>query len=208
MMEMLLSTCPNIEIIESIITAAAGNDHSGKEVMEMLLTTHPDIEITEPTVIAAAGNDCSGKKVMEMLLSTHPDIEITGPTVITAAGNNYCGKEVVEMLLDSNRQCEVHSGSVKAVAYFGMLDYTKSLFTKCSKITVNEKYTQLVHAAVESGVADILKLFLEFGGKHSNLDEHNWTAYMTASQSRNAFALQQFLDTVHPSFSSVFPPAK
>ncbi|KAF8533302.1 hypothetical protein BDD12DRAFT_984533 [Trichophaea hybrida] len=104
--------------------------------------------------------------------------------------------------------CEIHPGSVKAVVYFGMLDYTKSLVTKCSKITMNEKYTQLVHAAVESGVPDILKLFLEFGEKHSSPDEHNWTAYMTASQSRNAFALQQFPDFIDPSFGSVFPPAK
>jgi len=89
-----------------------------------------------------------------------------------------------------------------------MLEHTKRLLTECDKASLNDKYTQPVHAAVESGVVDILNIILELGVKNSCLDEHNWTAYMTASQSRNEFALQQFVDIAHPLSSSVFPPAR
>ncbi|KAF8530881.1 hypothetical protein BDD12DRAFT_914734 [Trichophaea hybrida] len=206
-MEVLLSARPDIEITEPIVKAAVKNWNSDK-VMEVLLSARPDIEITEPIVTAVAGNQRWGKKVMEMLLSARPDIEITEPIVTAAAGNSGSGHEVMQMLLDSDRKCRVYSSSVNTVAYFGMVDYTKTLLAKCNKIILNEKYMQLVHAAVEGGVADILKTSLELGGNYSSPDEHNWTVYMTASQSRNAFALQQFTDTQYPSFDSVVPPGE
>jgi hypothetical protein len=205
-MEMLLADHPDIEITEAIVTATAGN-YRGKEVMEMLLAAHPNIEITDPVVVAAAGN-YRGKEVMVMLLSMRPDIVITELVVTAAAGNSKCGKEVMRLLLDSNRQFRVHPALVQAVAYFGMLLHTKYLVSKCSKITLNEQYTHLLHAAAESGDIDILKIFLELGGNYMCPDEHNWTAYMTSSQSRNALALQKFAEMPHPSYNSVFPPAK
>ncbi|KAF8534445.1 hypothetical protein BDD12DRAFT_895913 [Trichophaea hybrida] len=206
-MEVLLSARPDIQITEPIVTAAAGNGRSGKAVMEVLLSARPDIQITEPIVTAAAGNSDSGKVVMEVLLSARPDIQITEPIVTAAAGNPYNGKQVMLLLLDNQRQYGVHPASVKAAAYFGMHDYAKRLLTKCSQ-TLNEKYTQHVHAAVESGVADMLKEFLELGDNNLSPDEHNWTPYMTACQSWNTFALQQFANQVHPTFSSVFPCSK
>ena len=208
-MEVLLSARPNIEITEPIVIAAAGN-FGGKEVMEVmevLLSARPNIEITEAIVTAAAGNS-SGKEVIKMLLSTRPDIVITEPVVTAAAGNSMYGKEVMRLLLDNDRQFGVHPVSVQAVAYFGMLFHTQYLVSKCSKITLHEQYTNLLHAAVESGDIDILKIFLELGGNYVSPDEHNWTAYMTSSQSRNALALQKFAEMAHPSFNCVYPPAK
>ena len=206
-MEVLLSARPNIQITEPIVTAAAGNWKSGKQLMEVLLSARPDIQITEPIVIAAAGNS-SGKEVMEVLLSARPDIQITEPIVTAAAGNEESGKEVMRLLIESDRKFRIHSAAVNAAAYFGMLEHTKSLLTKCNKTSLNDKYTQLVHAAVESGVADILSIILELGVNYSSPDKHNWTIYMTASQSRNEFALQQFVDMAHPLSSSVLPPAR
>jgi hypothetical protein len=43
-MELLPSTHPDIPITEPIVTAAAGNTESGKEVMELLPSTHLDIQ--------------------------------------------------------------------------------------------------------------------------------------------------------------------
>ncbi|KAF8539827.1 hypothetical protein BDD12DRAFT_909826 [Trichophaea hybrida] len=208
LMEVLLSARPDIEITEPIVIAAAGNSFHGKEVMEVLLSARPDIEITEPIVTAAAGNLYRGKEVMKALLSSRPNIEITEPVVTAAAGNRRNGKEVMRLLLDSDRQFGVHPASVQAVAYFGMLNHTKYLVTECSKITLNEQYTHLLHAAVESGDIDILKIFLELGGNCMSPDEHNWTANVTSSQSRNALALQKFAEMAHPPSSPVFPPAK
>jgi len=204
--EILLANYPNFEITEAIVIAAAGNLR-GKEVIEMLLSAHPNIEITESIVTAAAGNS-SGKEVIKILLSTRSDIVITEPVVTAAAGNSEWGNEVMRLLLDSGRQFGLYPASVQAVAYFGMLLHTKYLVLKCSKITLNEQYTHLLHAAVESGVTDILKIFLELGGNYINPDEHNWTAYMTSCQSRNALALEKFAEMAYPSLISVFPPAK
>jgi len=208
MMEMLLSARSDIEITEPIITAVAKNEECGLAVMTMLLSARPDIKITEPTIAAAAGNWGSAKEVMEVLLSARLEINITEPIITASAGNDRGGMEVMSILLNRVRQYGIHLASVQAAAYFGMLDCTKSLLMKCSPSTLNEKYTQLVHAAVESGVADILKLVLEFGGNDSSLDDHNWTTYMTAFQSRNAWALQRFADTAQQPSSSVFPPKK
>jgi hypothetical protein len=55
-MELLLQRDATIEITEAIVTAAAGNWDSGKEVMELLLQRDATIEITEAIVTAAAGN--------------------------------------------------------------------------------------------------------------------------------------------------------
>jgi hypothetical protein len=55
-MELLLQRDASIEITEAIVTAAAGNGSSGKEVMELLLQRDASIEITEAIVTAAAGN--------------------------------------------------------------------------------------------------------------------------------------------------------
>jgi hypothetical protein len=145
---------------------------------------------------------------MKVLLSARPDIEITEPIITASAGNDRGGMEVMSILLDRDRQYGIHLTSVQAAVYFGMLDCTKSLLTKCNRTTLNEKYTQLVHAAVQSGLADIFKLVLEFGGSHSSPDDHNWTTCMTAFQSRNALAFQTFADTAQLPSSSVFPPAK
>jgi hypothetical protein len=75
-------------------------------------------------------------------------------------------------------------------------------------MALDREYVQLVQAAVESGITDILKVFLDFGGNYSSPDEHNWTAYMTASQSRNTFAIEKFTGMIPPSFSSVLAPRK
>ena len=114
--KLLLSTRPDILITNPVVTAAAGNRSSGKEVMELLLSTHPDIQITEPIVTAAAGNSHSGKQVMELLLSTHPDIQITEPIVTAAAGNSSSGKKVMELLLSTDPDIQITEPIVTAAA--------------------------------------------------------------------------------------------
>jgi len=172
----------------------------------VLLSARPDIEITEPTIVAAVENWRCGKEVMKVLISARLEIDVTEPIITASAGNERGAMEVMTILLDRDRNYGIHLATVQAAAYFGMLDYNKRLLMKCSPSTLNEKYTQLVHAAVESGVADILKLVLEFGENDSSPDDHNWTAYMTAFQSRNAWALQRFADMAQLPSSSVVPP--
>jgi hypothetical protein len=67
-MGLLLQRNAIIEITEAVVTAVAGNERSGKEVMELLLQRDAIIEITEDTATAAAGNRYSGKEVMKLLL--------------------------------------------------------------------------------------------------------------------------------------------
>ena len=207
-MEVLLSSCPEIEINEPIITAAAKNRECGKEVMMVLLSARPDIEISQSIIAVAAVNWSSGKEMMKELLSARLEIDITEPIITASARNVRDGMEAMSILLDRDRSYGTHLASLQAAAYFGMFEYTKSLLTKCSPAALNEQYTQVLHAAVESGVADILELVLEFGGNDSSPDDHNWTTYMTAFQSRNAWALQRFADTAQLPSSSVFPPEK
>jgi len=114
--KLLLSNRPDILITDSVVTAAAGNRSSGKEVMELLLSTHPDVQITKPIVTAAAGNSHSGKEVMELLLSTHPDIQITEPIVTAAAGNSHSGKKLMELLLSTHPDIQITEPIVTAAA--------------------------------------------------------------------------------------------
>jgi hypothetical protein len=92
-MQVLLQRDATIEITEAIVTAAAENWDSGKEVMELLLQRDATIEITEAIVTAAASN---GQGVMELLLQRDATIEITEAIVTAAAGNWRSGKEVME----------------------------------------------------------------------------------------------------------------
>ncbi|KAA8905844.1 hypothetical protein FN846DRAFT_949776 [Sphaerosporella brunnea] len=67
-MEVLLSTRPDTPITQRIVSAAARNRSSGKEVMELLLSTNPEIPITECIVTAAGKNEGCGKEVMALFI--------------------------------------------------------------------------------------------------------------------------------------------
>ena len=115
-MQLLLLRGASIEITEAIVTAAAENPYTGKEVMQLLLQRDPRIEITEAIVTAAAGNEDSGKEVIQLLLQRDPSIEITEVIVTAAAGNEDSGKEVMQLLLQRDPSIEITEAIVTAAA--------------------------------------------------------------------------------------------
>ncbi|ETS82344.1 hypothetical protein PFICI_04220 [Pestalotiopsis fici W106-1] len=96
-----------VPITENV--AAAGNDHSGREVMELLFEKKGDqIPITENVVKAAAGSRF-GRKVMELLfekstfLTTLDAVKSMALNKAAAAGSH----EVVELLLEKDADLTV-----------------------------------------------------------------------------------------------------
>src|SRR4029077_2338057 len=122
-----------ITITEEVVTVAASNRTSGKEVMALLLARREititekgvecvprsfdakvmtllldrrgdQITITEEVVIAAARNDQNGTELMALLLDRRGDQITVTEEVVTAAAENWTsGKEVMALLLDQRR---------------------------------------------------------------------------------------------------------
>ena len=157
--KLLLSNRPDILITDSVVTAAAGNRSSGKEVMELLLSTHPDVQITKPIVTAAAGNSHSGKEVMELLLSTHPDIQITEPIVTAAAGNSHSGKKLMELLLSTHPDIQITAEAVAIIVTKGDHGIVKLLLSTHPDIQITEPI--LTAAAKNLGCSkEVMELLL------------------------------------------------
>ncbi|KAF8532853.1 hypothetical protein BDD12DRAFT_868095 [Trichophaea hybrida] len=53
-MALLLSTHPDIQITEKIVTTAAGNDYCGNKVMELLMTSDINTKVNASAIKAAA----------------------------------------------------------------------------------------------------------------------------------------------------------
>lgn len=73
LMWMLLHSCPNLEITETVMIAAAEN-YNGKEMMSMLLARDMNVPITEAVVTAAARNLGQGREILSMLLARDMNI--------------------------------------------------------------------------------------------------------------------------------------
>jgi hypothetical protein len=144
--------------------------------------------------------------VIELLLSKHPNIEITEPVVTTAAGNWQSSKEVMELLLARDGTLVFNPASLKSATDFGRHAWANILLTKCNITISDQLCVQLICATVESGVSDTLKILFDLGGDYSTPDEHSWTAYMVAVQSRNILALKQLPDTPPSSFDQTVHP--
>jgi hypothetical protein len=193
-MELLLQRDASIEITEAIVTAAAGNRGSGKEVMELLLQRDATIEITEAIVTEATGNWNSGKEVMELLLQRDATIEITEAIVTAAAENGGIGKEVMELLLQTGRTFATKS-SLIAAAFFAQHHWFDSL---CSKMDADSLFPQndmqCLVAAIEGGNTSILDACLGSSYVPGDTDNHGWTLHMVAMQSRNQKAIEKLQD--------------
>lgn len=68
-MRLLLYKGLNLTITEGVITAAAGNEYSGEDVIRLLLNWGLNLTTTEGVMTAAAKNKQGGKKIIKMLLA-------------------------------------------------------------------------------------------------------------------------------------------
>ncbi|KAL3456123.1 hypothetical protein BJX64DRAFT_271188 [Aspergillus heterothallicus] len=73
-----------IQVTKEVISAAAGNEISGKELIVLLLDkVQKNIDIRAQTVIAAANNHALGREVMETLLTRSHQLRFTNQAVVT-----------------------------------------------------------------------------------------------------------------------------
>jgi predicted acetyltransferase len=160
-MLLLLQRDASIEITGAVVTAAAGNENSGREVMELLLQRDSSIEITEAIITAAAGNRYSGKEVMELLLQRDTSIEITEAIITAAAGNWYSGKEVMELLLQRDAT-KVTEAIVTAAAEnpYSAKEVMELLLQRDASIEITEA---IVTAAARNwdGGKEVMELLLQ-----------------------------------------------
>ncbi|KAF8538251.1 hypothetical protein BDD12DRAFT_843318 [Trichophaea hybrida] len=191
-MQVLLSTHPNIQITEPILTAAAGNSGNGKEVMELLLSTHPDIQITEPIVTAAAGNSGNGKEVMKLLLSTHPDIQITEKAVATIAQNFDGG--IMKLLLSTHPGIQITEKAVATIAQNFDGGIMKLLLSTHPDILITEPI--VTAAARNSGNGkELMELLLS---THPNIQITEPIVTAPAGNSGNGKEVMELLLSTHP----------
>ena len=179
----ILVRCPNIEITETVLSAAAMNFK--EKALKMLLDRDPTVQITEAILSAAVGNNTAGVEALEELLARDTNIEIT-EAILTAAMANYRYAKIIDILVRNtwNTNIVVNSTALKPLAYFALPPLFHELLGKCDKSSIpTEKYTQFVYAAVQGGDATILRSLLELGGECSEVDEHGWTLQMVERQS-------------------------
>ncbi|KAF8538307.1 hypothetical protein BDD12DRAFT_779452, partial [Trichophaea hybrida] len=200
-MKLLLSTHPDIQITEPIVTAAAGNWGSGKEVMELLLSTHTDIQITEKAEAVATIAQKFDIGIMKLLLSTHPDIQITELIVTVAAGNAGSGKEVMELLLSTHPDIQITEPIVTAAAgnWGNPKEVMELLLSTDTDIQITEKAVAKIAQKFDGG---IMKLLLS---THPDVQITEPIVTAAAKNRGNAMEVMELLLSTHPDIQITEP---
>ncbi|KAH7010882.1 uncharacterized protein B0I36DRAFT_56897 [Microdochium trichocladiopsis] len=91
-----------VRITQEVVTAVAGNQECGREIIAILLEQRGDeFKITQEVVTAAAGNQGCGRAIIAILLEQRGDeFKITQEVVTAAAGNQGCGRAIIAILLE------------------------------------------------------------------------------------------------------------
>lgn len=91
-----------LRVSTRVISAAAGNEESGYDLMKLLLSQPENhAEINEEVLKSAANNGQHGKKIIELLLNQRESqMHVSEEVVKAAAANRRSGRDVMEFLLD------------------------------------------------------------------------------------------------------------
>ncbi|KFA71872.1 hypothetical protein S40288_07723, partial [Stachybotrys chartarum IBT 40288] len=167
-MKIILDRIPDVtHITGRAITAAAGNESSGKEMAALLLGQCGDkVEITEEVVESAAGNWSSGKEVMALLLDQRGDkFRITEKMIEAAACSHIVGKEVMKLLLSHpNSAITISAGLVQKIARsFDALTMRTLLLYSGDKVKITEEVIEAV-ARNRSSSKEVMALLLDQRG--------------------------------------------
>jgi ankyrin repeat protein len=107
-----------VPLSEDMITAAAGNQAFGKDVMTLLLQQRgSEVKVTEEVIKAAAGNEAIGRDIMAFLLQQRgSEVKVTEEVIKAAAGNEASGRDVITLLFQQRRSEVEMTAVIEAVA--------------------------------------------------------------------------------------------
>ncbi|KAF6230804.1 hypothetical protein HO173_010920 [Letharia columbiana] len=115
--KMFLERSSEVQITEDMLLVAAGDEHSGMELIQMFLERRGEADISEPVLMAAARNCKQGSQVMQLLLEQDRAADLTEDVLICAA--QYSNVDLVLEILERSEIKRIPGGLLKTAAANG-----------------------------------------------------------------------------------------